>query len=886
MTSFQTVRAGGLEEMTIRPERMAENQSPLPILVTVKTGNNQSEDGLMLKIGDGWTVTASSLAISTAGLPAGVTAWPGSNLNGVFGNNLYFSSNDLNNQTTYGFYITGGIGTNPVSGDGAAYKWQAATLNNGSQLEMSEVKLAVIKNDEVTVTGKVGAKENDFQLKIESDKNYDLEDGEEIEYTITYGSYLLNSTKPLVVSAEWSLGTIEGSPVPTVEVVDYVIGSGSTAWGGVEPVIDPINRKISWTINSFPAELSDQLLSFKLKTGSSYMGNNKVSFVVKATLNGANIITLGDEVVNTYQPKKIITPIPEKTTVQPTEAKVMPTQLPLSQKINIEKIEIVGLSTESVEIEVKTNIKPESLKISYGTSLKKMDKTLIAAVTAKINRIKIDNLKAGTVYFFTIEATGEEGETVVSENYTFQTAKTESQLKVDKKSILIGVENNVLLDSKTNEDSENKIILTRDQDYVLRINLNNPEKIKQVKVMVRNSQVLGISSVYGFEPNWTEVSLIQVDGLGFVGHLKSPETVGYYEILIRIEDMDGNITEESIANLRVISPLKVTDEMGLPIENAKVEFYMYNNDKKMFVLISPETFGIQNPVFTQSNGEVKAIFPKGTYRVVVNEIGYSNEQQDFTIGFGENEKIPTVILRKERTAIGQRLKYLGKIAGDVYFFSKQFIDDLMTSRRFLKLVNLLTGCELAVLMWWWGVRKTKVYWWLLPKKIFSILRKKINPKQKFLQGTVLDTDFQKPIGNAKVYLVDDGLNKIIGKGMTNDLGEFLLKIKPAKSYKLTAVKEGYEPTPMYDFTPEGIMAGDINLEMDKTYTPEEKTKKSLLKIMLLFSQWIFTLLIMAVMVTELIFWHNFGWKTNGIGVIFSWVSMAIWLKMILKNNDE
>lgn len=105
----------------------------------------------------------------------------------------------------------------------------------------------------VTLNATVPASPTDFSASIQAlDSGNNVPQGSTLSYEITYGSDLSTATN-LTVEASWSRGTISGDSSPSVTIVDYVIGSANDAYNNTAPVVDTINRTITWNIASFPA---------------------------------------------------------------------------------------------------------------------------------------------------------------------------------------------------------------------------------------------------------------------------------------------------------------------------------------------------------------------------------------------------------------------------------------------------------------------------------------------------------------------------------------------------------------------------------------------------------------------------------------------------------
>lgn len=458
--------------------------------------------------------------------------------------------------------------------------------------------------------------------------------------------------------------------------------------------------------------------------------------------------------------------------------------------------------------------------------------------------------------------------------------------KIDKKSLLVSAGDNILLDAKIENKDLNAVVMITNQEYSLKLNLNKPEEVKTIKILIKNEQVLGISSVYGAEPNSIEVNLVEINKAGFVGHLVSPKDEGYYEIVARIEDKKGNILEDKIGEMRVIPPLVVVNDQGRAIENAKVEFYRLNPDLKIYELIGKEVFGMQNPSFTDYSGRILANLAGGSYRVKVSEVGYSDREVDFTLGWGKEEKMPVVVLTRAKTGWWRWLGYYAKVVGDTYNFSKKYVSELTTSQRFFKLSRLGTVVSLIITGWLLIAKKGKIYWWQLPTKLITMIKDKFRKSDReILKGKVVMATTKMPIKGAEVYLTDIKLNKVLSKVETDKLGEFRLIIKPADGYRLAAVKENFEPTPMLDFTDEGIRAGKIEMVMREVLSAGEKSRNLTARMFLVVGKGVWLIWLWGLMWLQLIFWKNFGLATTWWGVALAGLSLAMWLMLILEKDE-
>src|SRR5579872_4676820 len=124
---------------------------------------------------------------------------------------------------------------------------------------------AIAKADQtISVTGAVPPQASDFQLTATNDTVNTIAQNHIVTYTITYGSHL-DYADHFTLEAYWDKGTIHGAGSATVDPMDYISGSASNAYNSTSPVVDLTNNKISWSISSFPAQTTNQSVTFQLK---------------------------------------------------------------------------------------------------------------------------------------------------------------------------------------------------------------------------------------------------------------------------------------------------------------------------------------------------------------------------------------------------------------------------------------------------------------------------------------------------------------------------------------------------------------------------------------------------------------------------------------------
>lgn len=108
---------------------------------------------------------------------------------------------------------------------------------------------------------------DDLELTISADvvedSNNDL--NQVITYTVGYRS-LANGSWPLELVVEWEEGESVPNPGNFYDVFDYVPSSATNAHDGTPPVIDTINRTITWSIPALVSSATPHTIQFQLQT--------------------------------------------------------------------------------------------------------------------------------------------------------------------------------------------------------------------------------------------------------------------------------------------------------------------------------------------------------------------------------------------------------------------------------------------------------------------------------------------------------------------------------------------------------------------------------------------------------------------------------------------
>jgi hypothetical protein len=906
--STSDLQAADLQSTYLRLDRNKTGLSPGKVLVVTKTTSSATEDGVRITVGTGWTINtnASAFSVSTINLPEGVSAWPGIDTAvAVNGQAITFPGVDLAPGEFYGFYITGGIGVNgQVSSSN--YVWEVATLSGGLADGTIEVGVPVVAADSITVTGTVPANPSDYPVSISSDLTGNASQNQTLNYQIDYGSLSAAITKPLTIKAEWSRGTLENFPIPTLDILDYVIGSGTSAYNGVEPVIDLIDRTITWTIPDFPTNTLGQTVSFSLQTNDQYTGSSLVNFDVSVTVTAGNITVATDTINQYYQynppylsptptptsiptPTSVSTPAPTSTSTPaitlapgiPTATSApaatstpvqgpTPTPKPFREKLKIEKVEIINLSSNEAGIRVATNIPLDKLILTYGLTPKKITQKIIFLKPDNFEIFLLTNLNPQNLYYFRLEAQADT-DRLFSDIFTFKTPAVSDLPEVVKSTLLANSDGKVLYDAARidKEINDYLVIIPKAVEYSIQFQVDKHDLVKQATLILKSRQVLGISSAYGAEPASSLTDLIEIRPGWFMGRLLSPSEVSFYEMSVRLSGINGTIIENKLADMEIIEPMRILELESLaPIESAKVEISLYNSKEKRFLIIPPNTLLSENPVFSETDGEVALVLPRGKYRAKVTALGYSEKQTEFEISAGGDLKLPSIYLEKDKFNLLVVGRYYSGTFTDVWQYCKNNLKYLFSSGRFFNLVALINLILLVI-------NTTIFYRNSLKTNIFGGKN-----RDDYIDGKI-------NVSGADIILIDAEASRILAKTKSNWLGRFRFKLKPAKRYKLSASKSGYETSPFFEYVgDEGILAGDIKINLKRS---EDKQK---LKYIL--NEWFYWeisdlstgVLNISVLLVEILFINKFGWSATAIWILIGILNLILWLVYTYRNGNK
>ncbi|MCL6096325.1 MAG: hypothetical protein M1444_01400 [Patescibacteria group bacterium] len=811
-----------------------------------------TENKIVVTFPSDFTVSSntSNWTTSIANLPSGATVWPsiGATATNISGQSVTFSSGDLTTNTLYCFNFTGNAST---TGSTGTDKTGIITTKNssGTTIDSTTYAVSIVSNNQINITASVDPQVSDLPIAIESTTTgTQFAQNTTISYQITYGSTNVSSV-PLTIQAQWSQGTVQGSPVPSVDILDYVVGSAGNAYNSTAPVVDTVNRTITWTISSIPGNTTGKTVTFSLKTNSNYTGGNNVSFTISARAVSGSTVTADKTVAQNY--------LYSGASTTSTTATATPTRTPavIPQPLSFSDISIRSVSQSDASIAITTNSNA-TLVISYGTSPNLLSQTIKTLTYQTQNIIALSDLLPDTNYYFTITAKNTSGNFAVSDIFTFTTAVISKTPEVNLTSLVITSKNTVLLNPLSqptpNQPVKNIIVIPESNVFEIQFSVSTSAKIKSIQLVIRNKKVLGASTFGPRDTNASSnfVNLAETQPGIYRGRLLSNQTPGIYELYARIADFNGNIVEQKISDIKIVNSFKVFEKgTKKPIENARVAFYLYSPTTKIYDLISPAILPIENPSYSGLDGAVSIVLPEGHYKADISAIGYRSQTVKFNLGVDSGD-YPTVYLQSQPVNLLNTATYLGSTLIDSLALNAQFLKYVASSNRFFTLLTVLAWVFFIFLAYFSFSARTHISITSIPYFFLHKLKLALPWTSKSIVVVkIIDNETKEPVSKTVIFIIDPRNNKILLHSKTDKRGEFYFHKLLAEEFKISVMKKGFLANGDTVFKQQEMnkMPLILSLEKDKNY------KKPLVEWVFLYVEGLIGIFLEFILVTSLIF---------------------------------
>ncbi len=651
-----------------------------------------------------------------------------------------------------------------------------------------------------SVTAIVPPSQGDFQFNFASDGQTTVPQRTVLNYEVTYGAQASAGTDTeTTITIDFRDDEAPGGS----HVLDYVIGSASTAYGGVVPVVDLLNRTITWTIPALPAGTTNQTVTFQLRTNENYTEPDPVSFTTRARLSN-DFITFPDQTeTQTYQfdlslvtPTPTLTPIPSLTptpTMTPTPTPgptstpgpqptaipaptTAPTPTPAQKPNNVSILDVRfdRITDSSTDVTVNTN-RPAQVTVLYGTDESSLNRTAISSAFARSNTLTISQLNPSTRYYFQVVAIDSSGQSIRSEIFTFTTAAKSTVPQAQNDAVVIKSGETVLLSRILNQEANNNfVILPTTAEYQVFYTFTKPQQASSIEIVVSGPD--GIDR---------RVKMATKDSITYVAHLRTGK-IGTYNVLMYQSDQKGNIMSRKISDFKSGPPIRILEsELNTPLADARAALSIFNTKSNAF---EP----LDMIFYSNSIGEVSPVLLPGRYKVDVSAWGYGQKSVEFTLGSAQGEEYPTVRLKKNPFD----LTYL---INTFYDWSKEFLNtstslfkNLSSSVRlfyFVGAVALLSITGLAMLLF---QLRTDIPWKnFFPYFFFGLAVAGRKHYEAYIYGFIID-EKKNPITGVRIEVADIKTGQILAHGMTNKIGRFAIRNVFDKPYlKLIVTKEGF-----------------------------------------------------------------------------------------------
>lgn len=643
------VSAASFQQAYIRLDRQKANTSTAGT-ICVKPAGTGTESSTTITFPASFTINSSTAAwtVSTAGIPADSTAWPGINTaSGVTGQSVTFPSSDLLTGTLYCFRFTNANAlTNPTAADN--YNGTITSANASSTpIDSSTYALSVVANDQVTVTASVlpSSSDLDFSMTSAPVSSTTLHEDNQVIFTVSYQSNYTTTT-PLTIEASWDKGTVAGSGTQ-IDIFDYDIGSASTSDDGTVPVVDLVNRTITWDIAALSPSTTPHTVTFSVTVRSSIPTQNQVTANTQA-IASVDSAQLHQETIaftiqaTPVQPTATSTPAsttqgPSATPAPPSAATTTPSTTPAPSPSVTHTIETVQMTevTNTGTMLIVTTSTPSTYVLTYGTDPKHLTKRVTGLTPETIHRIELVDLQPDTQYYFSITTTGINGDTKTSDIFTFKTAQKNQPFMLSKETMNVTFQQIPLTDPLTES-----ILMPVNVPFTIHLNTSQTAAVKEIFAKIQ-SRVLGITETKS-PPPVEEVRLIELLPGVFSGDILTPQEEGAYSVLVTIHDIYGGIHTVNAPYRFIISPpITVLNETnGEGIEGANVIIQKYEENLKTY---TPLPKGLSMDIRTDERGQLRVILPRGKYLIDVSSTGYQDKHLQFVIDEG-TAKYPVISL--------------------------------------------------------------------------------------------------------------------------------------------------------------------------------------------------------------------------------------------------
>jgi hypothetical protein len=731
------------------------------------------------------------------------------------------------------------------------------------------------KYHNISVSAIVPPKPPDFQFSLSSPYPPTIQHDTQQLYEITYGTYKsAQVTTSPTITLDWSRALDPNG----AQVFTYMPGTASKGYGGAEPVVDLINHTITWTISSFPYDLTDQKLYAEFQTTGNYVKFTPFNFTMSATMHNEYITMPEQTITQTYYYN--LPPGTPGPTAIPTPIPPTPPPPPPPGPAYVTNIAFTGVSDKTATVEITTD-EPAKLTVTYGTYITKLLKTVSTNAYSMDSKINLTGLIPDTQYYLRIQTRNRLGISYTSEFFTFQSAKHLFTQPLGNNIIVVSNNNNILLSNYQQQINGMTpyLVLTPHNTYQVAYRLTTPLRLKTIEVVVRNN-VLGANTFTQTvaAPPETAIPMQELKPQFYIANLTTLNP-GSYDIFVRVADTNGNIVQQKIADLKVIPFLSVLQKgTGKPVSDARVDISYYDMQSRQYKPLNPALFGsITNPDYTNTNGTTATTLPLGRYRINVSALFYDPRTVDFVIGPDNKQQFPVVYLKYNP------FNMLALFTNIIFYIS--YLNDTgvktlsviaASDRSFDILGVLITGASVVLAFLLFSIRSKITFKHLPHFALFHWHMMLQRHKQKFYFGGVTNEE-HLPLDRVQIDIEDARTKNILTQVSTSAAGRFYIKNDYVHDLNLIFVKPGYSPA---------IVAIQKNKQIPERGLAVVLTKghidnpKKLTKLLTGFEDAVglfFETSLVISLILEVLFFSVFGFAETLPFFILSCINIILWI---------
>jgi hypothetical protein len=497
-----------------------------------------------------------------------------------------------------------------------------------------------------------------------------------------------------------------------------------------------------------------------------------------------------------------------------------------------------------------------------------------------------------TVYYFKVKVTDKFGHSTLSDLFTFRAANGTIPPKIAPGTLVAYSGNNILSFLNPSQGEQNPaIVLPINTDYKFSFSLSGNKSIERIKGILKEANVLAASTTTNTNDHTPSIEFQEVNPGTYLGRFLGQNLTGIYDLYIQIFDSGGNIIEQKLVRIKIVTPFTVLSTANQkPIEDAIILFYLYNPTSKIYGIIPSDLLGTKNPASSIYNGTVPIVFASGKYRASINALGYKQKTVDFTIDPNTQDNYPMILLEPEPFNIITFIIYYAGIIYDVFLQTAAYIHTLSLSIRFFDLVSAVALILFVTTVIFSFSVRTHIKLQYIPEfflfNLEDLLRIK---KNRYIHGRILDQTTGKPVTQARISIFDAKTGQLLKESISNKLGEFYMLRPKAQKYKVAVQKANFHEISVDDYLPNAITEYQEYFIQRK----DEEIKPSFVGLALGgFENLIgfgFELLLLSSILFELIFTQTQGLYKTLPYIVVTILTIIVWLfyaKRILRKTSS